>query len=144
MAKTGQQVVKLVACRRTPGPTPEQLAESGSELAHQTALFAWAALERSRIPELRLLFAVFNEGFRSMRLGDQLKAAGLRSGVPDVFLPVPRHGMHGLWLELKVTGNRTTAAQDMWHRDLIAQGYAVRVVYGFVEARDVLIEYLQP
>jgi hypothetical protein len=59
-----------------PGPTPEQLAASGSELAHQTALFCWAALNTHLWPELRLLFAIPNEGQRSMRSGGQLKAAG--------------------------------------------------------------------
>jgi hypothetical protein len=124
------------------GPTPEQLAASGSELAHQSALFCWAALEARRTPELRLLFSIPNEGFRSKHLGGQLKAAGMRSGVPDVFLPVARHGLHGLWLEMKVKPNRTTPAQNKWLHDLEAQGYAVCVPYSWLEARWYILGYL--
>jgi hypothetical protein len=123
--------------------TPEQIAASGSERAHQTALFCWSALESRRVPELRLLFAIPNEGRRGRIEGGQLKAAGLRPGVPDVFLPIPRRGMHGLWLELKVKGNRTTPVQDKWIRDLKGQGYAVRVAYSWLEARESILEYLQ-
>jgi hypothetical protein len=126
-----------------PGPTPEQLAAPGSELAHQTALFAWAALNTHIWPELKLLFAIFNEGFRSMRLGGQLKAAGMRSGVPDVFLPVARCGKHGLWIEMKVIGNRTTPQQDKWLCDLASEGYSVCVAYSWIEARELILEYLK-
>ena len=126
-----------------PGPTPEQLAASGSELAHQTALFTWVALNTVHWPELRLLFAIPNEGLRSIRLGGQLKAAGMRAGVPDVFLPVARAGMHGLWLALKVIGNKTTPAQDKWLRDLAAEGYAVHVAHSWIEAREYILEYLK-
>jgi hypothetical protein len=126
-----------------PGPTPEQLAASGSELAHQTALFCWAALNAYRWPELRLLFSIPNEGLRSRITAGQLKAAGMRSGVPDVFLPVSRWGKHGLWIEMKVKPNKTTAAQDEWLRDLRAEGYACTVAYSWREAADCILEYLQ-
>jgi len=125
-----------------PGPTPEQLAASGSELAHQTALFCWAALNTAQWPELRLLFSIPNEGLRSMRLGGQLKAAGMRSGVPDIFLPVARSGKHGLWIEMTVMGNRTTPQQDQWLCELANEGYSVCVAFSWIEARELILEYL--
>jgi hypothetical protein len=124
------------------GPTPEQLAASGSEDAHQTALFAWAALNTSHWPELQLLFAIPNEGPSSERQGGQLKVAGLRSGLPDVMLPVARRGKHGLWIEMNVHPNRTTAAQDQWIRNLTAQGYMVYVAYSWWEAKQCILDYL--
>ena len=76
--------------------TPGQLAKSDSEAAHQTALFAWAALQVKRWPELRWLHHIPNGGSRgddaksrAIR-GGQLKAQGVRTGVSDVSLPVKR------------------------------------------------------
>lgn len=53
---------------------------------------------------------------------------GLRPGVPDLFLPVARHGYHGLWIELKVGRNKQTVNQAKWAQDLYALGYRVVVV----------------
>jgi hypothetical protein len=78
-----------------------------------------------------------------MLVGGRLKAAGLKAGVPDVFLPVARCGMHGLWLELKVIGNRPSTAQEQWHRDLEAEGYEVRVAYSWFQAKELILEYVK-
>ena len=40
--------------------TPEQLAASGSEDGHQSALFCWAALNTEQYPQLKNLFAIPN------------------------------------------------------------------------------------
>jgi hypothetical protein len=61
------------------------------EHGHQTALFMKASQFATRYPELRLMFAIPNGGSRDKREAANLKAEGVKSGVPDVFLPVPRH-----------------------------------------------------
>lgn len=57
-----------------------------SETTEQIALFNWAKRTESILPELALMYHVPNEGKRSN--GGILKAAGLKSGVPDICLPV--------------------------------------------------------
>src|SRR5215471_3443928 len=113
--------------QRCSGPTPEMLARSGTEAAHQTALFAWAALSTHQWPELEYMFAVPNGGTRNKVEAGFLKAQGVRSGVPDICLPVARWGKHGLWIELKVGRNTPTEKQVQWHEALSRFGYAVVV-----------------
>ena len=74
-----------------------------SETTEQIALFNWAKRTESILPELALMYHVPNEGKRSN--GGILKAAGLKSGVPDICLPVANNGFHGLYIELKFGKN---------------------------------------
>lgn len=137
--------------------TPEQIAKE-SESSHQTALFAWVAQELRKPNPLPLkrLFHVPNGGTRgederSRKIaGGKMKAEGVRSGVPDLCLPVARLGYHGLWIEMKKPSqksekNLTAGCSDTqleWLADLKAEGYFVWVCYSWIEARDCLLWYL--
>lgn len=126
-----------------PGPTPEQLARGGSESGEQVALFCWAALHVELYPELRLLFAIPNGGLRNKITAARMKAEGVKSGVPDTFLPVNRGKWHGLFIELKRHGkHHISAEQAQWMIDLRAQGFAACVCVGWEAARDMLVSYL--
>lgn len=126
------------------GPTPEKIAEPNTEVAHQTALFAWAAsVSLYRWPELAWMFAVPNGGTRNKVEAGFLKASGVRAGVPDIFLPVARWGKHGLWIELKVGKNKPRDKQNEWLDMLNRFGYAVVVAYGWIEAKDYITQYLE-
>ena len=61
-----------------------------TESEEQQTLFRWAAMQCGKYPELALMFHIPNEGKRSWMTGGRMKAEGLKSGVPDIFLPVPR------------------------------------------------------
>lgn len=129
--------------------TPEQLAKSNTEDAHQMALFCWCNLNLELYPELRWLFAIPNGGLRDKITAGKLKATGVKSGVPDICLPVPRRGLHGLFIELKRPKSIGKAAgspsdnQIDWKNYLIGNGYTVKVCWGWEEARDFLIWYLE-
>jgi hypothetical protein len=125
------------------GPTPEQIARPGSEAAHQTALFAWAALNVYKWPELAWMFHIPNGGTRNPVEAGFLKAAGVRAGVPDIFLPVARWGKHGLWIELKVKNNKPRKNQNEWMAMLVHLGYAGVTAYSWSEASDYIIRYLE-
>lgn len=129
-----------------PGPTPLELARSGTEAAHQTALFAWAALpeQQAKYPELNLLFHIPNGGSRDKREAGQLKAQGVKAGVPDLCLPVPSSKLskHGLYIEMKVKPNKPSNEQEKWFEDLRAQGYAVFCCYSWAEAAGYILFYL--
>lgn len=120
--------------------TPEQYAKSGSEHAHQVALFMWA--QQSGIAELKLMFAIPNGGLRDKRTATRLKAEGVKSGVPDIFLPVARKECWGLFIELKKPGGRVSEEQYEWIYELRKQGYGAAVCVGWEAARDVILQYL--
>lgn len=67
---------------------------------------------------------------------------GVKPGVPDLFLPVPRGKFHGLFIELKSSTGRLTDNQRQWLQDLAASGYAACVCFGFDEAKNDILKYL--
>lgn len=121
---------------------PESIASVGTEHAHQVALFCWAALNFSKYPDLRLMFAIPVGGLRNKITAANLKAEGAKAGVPDIFLPTPRGTYHGLFIELKVGTNPASPAQKEWMKALKAQGYGGCVCVGWECARDTILNYL--
>ena len=71
-----------------------------------------------------------NEGKRSAAYGAKMKRMGLRSGFPDLLLPYPRAGYHGLFIEMKTEGGKATADQKKWIAKLAARGYRAVVCVG--------------
>lgn len=129
---------------------PTKYAKAGTEHAHQVALFMWASLpeQQARFPELKLMFAIPNGGERNKIVATRLKAEGVRSGVPDIFLPVPRHGRAGLFIEMKrpksdnKAKGRVSSKQVEWADELREQNFGVFLAEGWEAARDVIILYL--
>jgi hypothetical protein len=119
-----------------------------SEDAHQAALFNWVRLALPKFPKLKLLHAIPNGGQRNKIVAAKLKAQGVQAGVPDLCLPVARHGFHGLYLEGKrpasagVRAGTTSDSQDQWIANLREEGYRVQVFFGWQEAAKILTEYL--
>lgn len=114
-----------------------------TESREQKTLFEWAKLMEGRWPELGLLYHIPNEGKRSRTTGARMRAEGLRSGVPDICLPVARGGHHGLYIELKrVKNSRVTKEQLEWISALVAQGYVAAVCRGCDEAISLITDYL--
>ncbi len=136
---------------------PEDYAKE-SEHSHQVALFIWAAMPETaqRWPELSspLFHAIPNGGSRGDTkesaniAGGKMKAEGVKSGVCDTFLAVPRGSWHGLYIEMKKPaekkkkGGGISAAQGTFIELAKGQGFAVVVCYSWIEARDVLIEWM--
>ena len=115
-----------------------------SESVEQQCLFQWAEMQMGAMPELRLLYHVPNGGRRSKAEAGRFKAEGVKSGVPDVVLPVPRAGWHGLYIELKrVRGGKVSVSQTQWIRALQQQGYKAEVCMGWEAAAEAIKEYLK-
>jgi hypothetical protein len=115
----------------------------------QKYLFDRVRLSEEAIPELKLLFAIPNGGLRSKATAGKMKAEGVRSGVPDLFLAfvqaedwTTEHVWPGLWIEMKVGRNKPTEAQLWWHEQLREQGYRVEVCYNWIEAWNTIMQYL--
>lgn len=114
------------------------------EHAEQAALCRWWAMYAARmgIPE-RLLFAIPNGGRRDAVTGARLKAEGVRAGVPDMFLAVPRKNAPGLFLELKkAKGGQVSGSQKQMHHELAEAGYPVCVCRGWDQARRAIENYM--
>ncbi len=110
----------------------------------QIALFQWAELMSGKYPELQLMYHIPNEGKRSLATGGRLKAMGLKKGVPDICLPVPRGKYHGLYVEMKrEIGGKLTEEQYQWLKDLDKQGYAVTLCHGWRKASVEIETYLK-
>jgi hypothetical protein len=106
-----------------------------TEAQEQIAVMKWAELQSNKYPELKLLFHIPN--------GSKLfKAMGLKSGVPDLFLPVARQCYHGLFIEMKTSKGVLSKNQEWWLFELQKQGYRVDIARSFEEAIEGLKEYL--
>ncbi|MBD5128452.1 MAG: VRR-NUC domain-containing protein [Ruminococcaceae bacterium] len=113
------------------------------EDTEQIHLFDWAAMQSGKYPELMSLFHIPNGGKRDAREAARFKRMGVKPGVPDLFLPVPRGGFHGLFIELKAPKGKPTDNQAKWLSVLEARGYAACICFGFDEARRDIINYLE-
>lgn len=111
------------------------------ETTEQISLFKWAERNAHVLPCLSLMYHVPNEGKRTN--GAVLKAMGLKTGVPDVVLPVASHNFHGLYLEMKYGKNTPTKDQKEFMAALRQQGYKTAVCYSADEAVAAILEYLQ-
>lgn len=115
-----------------------------SEDVIQAQVITWAKRQVNVYPELVRLFHVPNGGQRHAAVAAKLRGQGVKPGVPDLCLPVPRFGCHGLWIEMKTQDGRVSAPQKDWIAFLRSAGYRVEVCRSFDEARDVLLGYLDP
>lgn len=110
-----------------------------SEHDEQVLLFEWAKTQ----PELEWLFAIPNGGYRHKAVAIKMKREGVRAGVWDIFLPIPRGEAHGLFIEMKYGSNTLTQFQKDFGEFAKAQGYKAKVAYNFEQARDYIQEYLK-
>lgn len=122
--------------------TPQRHKPIQHEAAEQEKLFRWTGFAIAQYPELKLLHHIPNGGSRDPREAANLKRQGVKSGVPDLFLPVPRRGFHGFYIEMKYGKNTPTENQKNWLSALKQQGYATAVCYSWEDASNLLIKYL--
>ena len=89
------------------------------------------------------MFAVPNAAKRSPKLCMMMKAEGLKSGVPDIFLPLAKKNYHGLFIEMKSQKGKVSDAQNEYMDYLRSNGYHCAICYGFEEAKKAILEYLK-
>lgn len=123
---------------------PEQIAKGGSEHSHQSAFFAAMRAYQAAYPQLAFMYAIPNAGQRNVVAGAKLKAEGMKKGVPDVHLPYPSRGYHGLYIEFKkAKTGKLAPEQIVWADYLKNNGFAYFVCYDYISAVNVVLEYLQ-
>ena len=161
----------------------DSLAKTDSEHAHQRAFFAWLNAARlggfafacngpkgypapdpdkPALPELALFHAIPNGGARDKVTAAKLKAEGVKPGVHDTFLPVPKPFTFpcgpgptdvqvayycGLYIEFKEPGRKNhkdggLSASQIEFGDMVReQGYCTRVAYTWREAANLVMLY---
>jgi hypothetical protein len=84
-----------------------------------------------------------NGGKRDAREAARFKTMGTVSGFPDLFIPIAKHGFHGLFIEMKAGSNKLTKNQHNVISILKESGYKCEVCYNLDEFMKVVNEYLK-
>lgn len=132
------------ALRLTVAQPPDPL-----ESIHQKNLFYTAALHEKQWPDLTWLMHVPNGEYRPDGTGSKLKAQGVRPGVEDCFMDVPRRDPEtgGVFLgwrgELKRYSNgKPSLEQEDWMAFHRSQGYYADWHKGYEAMWENLLWYL--
>lgn len=115
------------------------------EHAEQVLLMQWWALAHKQFGvSEQLLFAIPNGGERNIIVASRMKKEGVRAGVPDLFLAVPKGENHGLFIEMKKPkGGRVSDSQKTCITLLSEVGYKAVVCNGCDAAIKEIMGYLR-
>jgi hypothetical protein len=101
-------------------------------------------------PKLRqLLFAIPNGGARNVITGAMLKRQGVRKGIPDLFLAVPKWQkihesyIHGLFIEMKFGKRKLTQEQKDFFFAAEINNYSCEMISDFDSFKKLITEYLK-
>ncbi len=109
------------------------------EHEQQSLFFSILELNTRQYPELKFIFAVPNAARRSPQLAAMMLREGLKAGIPDIIVPIPKRGFHGAFIENKSANGKMSESQIRFRDFLISQGYAYKTTY----SADEQIEFLE-
>lgn len=113
------------------------------ESEEQRAVFEWAVLSEGKHPELKRLHHIPNGGLRNKAVAVRMTQEGVRRGVPDMCLPLPKGEYHGLYIEIKrIKGGVLSDDQESWIKWLLDNGYYATVCYGAADAIKTIDWYI--
>ena len=123
------------------GEKPKKRVHSESESRLQSECFAWFW---NTYPEYRgLMFHVPSEGNRNSVIdGGRRKAMGIVAGVADLIFMLPRHGYHGLCIEMKTEIGKQSDKQKEWERIVTEQGYDYQIARSLSEFKTCVTNYI--
>lgn len=113
-----------------------------TEHAIQSFVFEVLAANEPKYPFLKWIFSVPNGGARDIRVAVKLKREGVKRGVADIALPLPRGQYHGAVIEQKTKGGRLSVEQKEFLAFMESQGYRTFVSYSADESLRFIEEYL--
>lgn len=90
----------------------------------------------------QFLFHIPNESVGGYGWMIRNRQMGMKKGVPDLMLPIPMHGYHGLFIEMKAKGGRLSQEQKSWLNALDTFGYKTAVCVGWEAAAKELEGYM--
>ena len=90
------------------------------------------------------IFHIPNGSYKSLTARVKAKKEGLKSGIPDLMIPVANKNYHGLFIEMKrVKNSKVSVHQKQWIELLNKQGYKAIVCYGNNEAIKEIENYIK-
>ena len=110
-----------------------------NETQEQKQLIQWCRTD----PKYQYLFHIPNESVGGQGWLVRNRQMGVKSGVPDLFYPVPMQGYHGLFIEMKAAGGRLSNEQKGWLKALETFGYRAVACVGWEAAKDELEGYMK-
>ena len=115
------------------------------ESAYQTQVVEWSRwafkVNPVRYPHLEMLHCSLNGVKLSGTQAKIAKGQGMLSGVPDLFLPVPKNGFHGLFIEMKSDKGRVTENQHWFLTNAESLSYKTVICYSAKEAISAIQAY---
>lgn len=88
------------------------------------------------------IYAIPNGGMRNAIIAMKMKAEGQKKGMPDLCLPLPKKGFHGLYIELKTKTGRLSPEQKKVISQLNSDGFKAVVCFGHEEAIGEIKNYV--
>ena len=131
----------MKATRKT---TPKDLAKltHRSEASIQSEFIRTVHELFPQLPD-KLLFAVPNGGSRDEREAANLVRQGVKKGVADVILQIPKKGYATLCLEFKTPVGRQSPDQKEYQRQVEMAGSKYVIVRSVAEAIEAVRAYLK-
>ena len=113
------------------------------ESAQQAQVVEWSrwAYKTGKYPMLNMLHCSLNGVKLSGTQAKIAKGQGMLSGVPDLFLPVPKNGYHGLFIEMKSEKGRVTENQHWFLTNAESLSYKTVICYSAKEAISAIQAY---
>lgn len=137
---TGAICYNCYSDRKNP---PRKKQEHDNEEARiQTEFFKQVPLFFPTLPD-RLLFAVPNGGSRHKIEAANMKRQGVKRGVADVILQIPKKGYASLCLEFKTSTGKQSAEQKEYQRQVEMAGSKYVVVRSVEQAIKTMQGYLK-
>lgn len=127
--------------RLTPGRP--RGARSKEEESHCIGFMQSMEMSCGALPELRLMYHIPNGGSRHIAEAVKLKRMGVKRGVADYHLPVPRSGYASLYIEFKSAKGKLSPEQDAFAEAVTKEGNLYVIARDWLSARDVVLAYLK-
>ena len=83
-----------------------------------------------------------NGGKRNFLEAVQLKKMGVSPGVYDLFIPHPKKGYHGFWIEMKSDVGVLSDNQKVFKFDMDKEGYLTKECKNFEDFQIIVKDYL--
>ncbi len=127
---------------RDKDPHKAKRVVSHEEADIQAEFFRNVKLFFPTLPD-RLLFAIPNGGSRNILEAKNLKRQGVKAGIADVILLIPRKGFASLCMEFKTATGRQSDEQKEFQRQAEACGSKYVIVRSVASAIETVKDYLK-
>jgi hypothetical protein len=134
-------LIKRALAKQELKPLRTKKRNAQPESVDQEKVIKWARDNEKNYPFLWMLHSSLNGVKLSKSQAGKAKASGMLSGVPDLFLPVPRGKYHGLYIEMKSAKGRIMPSQSRYLKAVSDFGYSAVVCYSAIEAIKTIENY---